>query len=219
MSAKGKQGCEEHFLYGDKHFTLSELLGKSEVLHYLRRNKIEPSYTALRKRLRKGFRNRSINQEIVTEYTRRMEPNPTPKTKPIPAPRTKQQPRVRPIPPPRTPTTKPIPPPRGDKKVSCTHGTIEKINGVTFCILCGLENDYYPYQEHFQDKEPRGLTFRRTSTREKRNPVLPPRTKPIPPPENVNMVTKYEKARIIGVRARQIAEGAQLRCSWRYGQG
>ena len=184
---------------------MSELSGKSEVLDYLRRNKIEPSYTALRKRLRKGLRNGSISQEVVTEYTRR--------TKPIPAPRTKQQPRVRPIPPPRTPRTKPIPPPRRDKKVSCTHGTLEEINGVTFCILCGLENDYCPYQEHPQNKEPRGLTFRRASTREQRKPVLPPRTKPIPPPENVSMVSKYQKARIIGVRARQIADGAQPRCS------
>ena len=57
-------------LYGDKHFTLSELIGKSEVLDYLRRNKIEPSYMALRKRLRTGLCNGSINQEVVTEYMR-----------------------------------------------------------------------------------------------------------------------------------------------------
>ena len=36
MSVKGKQGCKEYFLYGDNHFTLRELLGKSEVLNYLR---------------------------------------------------------------------------------------------------------------------------------------------------------------------------------------
>ena len=97
MSVKGKQRCEEHFLYGDKHFTLSELLRKSKVLDYLRRNKIEPSYTALRKKLRKGLRNGSINQEVVMEYSRRTKPIPAPRTiskvspaqrtKPIPAPR------------------------------------------------------------------------------------------------------------------------------------
>ena len=91
--------------------------------------------------------------------------------------------------------------------MSCTNVTLEEINGVTFCILCGLETDYHSYPEHPQNKEPRGLTFKRASTREQRNPV------PMPPPENVNTVSKYEKARIIGVRARQIADGAQPRCS------
>ena len=111
---------------------------------------------------------------------------------------------------------KPVPPPRplrvspSPKEVTCAHGTLEEIDDVTFCVLCGLETNHRPYKDHPRDKVPRGLTFRKHPLESKMGSVPPPR---VEPPENVNIVWKYEKARVIGVRARQIANGAQPRCS------
>ena len=74
----------------------------------------------------------------------------------------------------------------------------------------------------------------RTRPPPKTRPIPPPKTKPIPPPRTrpvpnaefkttekgwqeryprEDMVSKHEKARIIGARARQIADGAQPKCS------
>ena len=81
---EGDMMPERIFPYGDNHFTLNVLLEKPEVLSYLRRNGVEKSREALRKRLYKGLCNRSINEEVVMEYSRR--------TRPVPAPR-KEKPR------------------------------------------------------------------------------------------------------------------------------
>ena len=61
---------ERIFLYGDGHFTLSELLEKPEVLSYLRRNGVEKDRKALRKKRYKGLCGGSINKGVVTEYSR-----------------------------------------------------------------------------------------------------------------------------------------------------
>ena len=122
------------------------------------------------------------------------------KLRPTPPPRTRK-----PIPPPRTQRAKPVPPPRplrvklSPQETTCDHETLEEIDSVIFCIHCGLETDHQPYWEDPRDKEVRGLTFRKASARE----LLLPLGRKLP--ENTNMVSKYEKARVIGVRARQIA--------------
>ena len=101
--------------------------------------------------------------------------------------------RTKPIPAPRTkspPRTKPIPAPRAKrpprtKPIPIPRTILRKIRPIP---------------------PPR--------TRVK--PIPPPRnprTKPIPPPRTPTLITKYEKAGIIGKRAREIADGAQPRCS------
>ena len=114
---------ERMFLYGDDHFTLSELLEKPEVLSYLRRNGVEKDRKALRKKLYKGLCGGSINKGVVTEYSRRPRPVPAPSTKLVPAPRTRPVPiprksmsKLRPTPPPRKRKEKPVPPPRNRKE-------------------------------------------------------------------------------------------------------
>ena len=123
--------------------------------------------------------------------------------------------KLRPTPPPRTRRAKPVPPPRpsrvrlSPKAMACDHRTLEEINVVIFCIHCGLETNHQPYREEDSrgDKVLRELTFRKASLKEL---ILPSGRKP---PENVNMISKYEKARVIGIRARQIANGVQPKCS------
>ena len=188
------------FLWGGVPFLERNVLERQEILKYLRRNGLEPSHDALRKRLLRGLRNGSVTKESVTEYARDAEPIPTPKpilrvgprtkpippprvrfeipvstTKPIPAPRTKPIPaqgtrpvpiprkimsKLRPIPPPRKRKEKPAPPPRKRKEkpvppprlqkpewLTCDHGTTEEIDGIIFCIRCGLEIDHDPLRE------------------------------------------------------------------------
>ena len=142
----------------------------------------------------------------------RAKPIPTPRTKSIPAPRTRPVPiprkvlrKIRPTPPPRTksipasrtrptppPRAKPISPPRRDKEATCDHGTLEEIDGVIFCVLCGLETDHNPYRQVSSYRETQRFVFEREPFGRWKEPVPPLRTKP---PENVNMVSKYEKAR------------------------
>ena len=114
---------EKYFLYKDNHFTLNGLLEKPDVLSYLRRNSLEKNRDAFRKRLYKGLSNRSINEKVVMEYSRRVRPNPAPGTTPIPAQRIRPVPttrkimsKLRPTPPPRKREEKPVHPPRGEKE-------------------------------------------------------------------------------------------------------
>ena len=80
----------------------------------------------------------------------KLRPTPPPrkkKEKPVPPPRNRKEksipsPRERkgkPVPPSRTKDVKPVPPPK-----ECEHGSTEEIDGVTFCIHCGLEIDHNP---------------------------------------------------------------------------
>ena len=93
--------------------------------------------------------------------------------------------------------------------LTCDHGTAEETYGSIFCIHCGLETDQQPYrkEESRDDRVLRGLTLRKATLKEL---VLPSGRKP---PENVHMISKYEEARVIGVRATQIANGARPKCS------
>ena len=54
--------------------------------------------------------------------------------------------KLRPTPPARKGKEKPVPPPRLQKPkwLTCDHGITEEIDGVTFCIHCGLEIDHNP---------------------------------------------------------------------------
>ena len=107
------------FLYGEEHLSLDEMLGREDILKFLRRGGQDLTISTLRKRLCKGLRNASITKEVVTEYAHRPKPVPAPRAKPIPAPRTRPVPiprkitsKLRPTPPPRTRNVKPVPPPR-----------------------------------------------------------------------------------------------------------
>ena len=143
-----------------------------------------------------------------------VKPIPTPRVKPILVPRTRpvsiprkilskirptrppRTRRARPVPPPRPSRAKPVPPPRplreSLKERTCDHGTTEEIDGSIFCIHCGLKTDHQPYKEESRgDKVLRVLTFRKASLKEL---ILPSGRKP---PENVNKISKYEKARIM----------------------
>ena len=201
---------------------------KESVTEYVRRAEPIPTLKPI---LKVGPRTKPIPPprvrfEIPVSITKptsapRTRPVPIPrkilsKLRPIPPPRTrKPSQKKKPIPPPRTRIAKPVPPSRpsrvrlSPKETTCDHGTLEEINGVIFCIHCGLETDHQPYreEEYRRDKVLRGLTFRKASLKEL---ILPSGRKP---PENVNMISKYEKARVIGIRARQIANGAQPKCS------
>ena len=146
---------ERIFPYRDNHFILNGLLEKPEVLSYLRRNSVEKNRDALRKRLYKGLCNGSINEEVVMEYSRRVRPIPAPRTKPIPTQRTRPVPlprkimsKLRPTPSPRKGKGKPVPPAELQKPkwLTCDHGITKEIDGVTFCIHCGLEIDHNPLQ-------------------------------------------------------------------------
>ena len=71
-----------------------------------------------------------------------------------------------------------------------------------------METDHQPYgeEESRGDKVLRGLTFRKATLKEF---ILPSGREP----QNVNMISKYEKAWVIGVRATQIANGVRPKCS------
>ena len=79
---------------------------------------------------------------ISRKEIRMMKPTPPPqtrRTKPVPPPRTRN---VKPVPPPRTRNVKPVSPSK-----ECEHGTTEDIDGIIFCIRCGLEIDHNPLRE------------------------------------------------------------------------
>ena len=214
---------EKYFLYGDNHFTLNELLGKPEVLSYLRRNSVEKNRDALRKRLYKGLCNRSINEEVVMKYSRRVRPRvkPAQRTRPVPILR-KIMSKLRPTPPPRKRKEKPVPPPRGEKEKpippprsqgplqrvkpvppprirpstrECDHGTTEEIDGVTFCIHCGLEIDYNSLQRRLLREDRVFCASRR------KDPIFKRRTEPKKPkkeyipvsPSEVPLLVREEK--------------------------
>ena len=150
-----------------------------------------------------------------------VKPIPAPRTRPVPMPRkilSKLRPtppprkrKEKPVPPPRKRKGKPVPPPRFQKPgwLTCGHETTGEIDGSIFCIHCGLETDHQPYRGKAsgEDNVLRGLTLRKATLKEF---ILPSGRKP---PENVHMISKYEKARVIGVRATQIANGARPKCS------
>ena len=218
---EGDMMPERIFPYGDNHFTLNELLEKPEVLSYSRRNGVEKDRKALRKKLYKGLCGGSINEEAVTEYSQRPRPVPAPRTKLIPAPRTRPVPiprkimsKLRPTPPPRKRKEKPVPPPRtrNVKPVpprrtrnvrpvpppkECEHGTTEEIDGIIFCILCGLEIDHNPLREGLV-RERECQAFHVPS---RKNPIFKRRTGPKKPkkeyipvsPSEVSLLVKKEK--------------------------
>ena len=201
---------------------------KEIVMEYARRAEPIPTPKPI---LRVGSKTKPIPPprvgfEILVSTTK---PTPAPRTKPIPTQETRPVPiprkimsKLNPTPPPRRRREKPVPPPRKRKEkpappsrlqkprwLTCDHGTAEETDGSIFCIHCGLEIDQQPYrkEESRDDRVLRGLTLRKATLKEL---VLPSGRIP---PENVHMISKYEKARVIGVRATQIANGARPKCS------
>ena len=159
------------------------------------------------------------------EYSRRVIPVPAPRTKLIPAQRTRSVPiprkimsklrptppprkrkekpvppsrtrNVKPVPPPRTINVKPVLPPRVHPSTrECDHGTTEEIDGVTFCIHCGLEIDYNPLQRSLLREDRVFCTSRR------KDPIFKRRAGPKKPkkeyipvsPSEVPLLVRKEK--------------------------
>ena len=207
MNTKRKQGVREFFQYGNYLLSLRDLLMKPEIVGYLTRDGSTPSQRTLCGRLRRGLRDGSINEQVVlewsTETASKAKPIPAPRVKPTPAPRTRPVPiprkilgklrptppprtqRAKPVPSPRTQRVEPIPPPRpSTKEATCDHGTLEEIDGVTFCVLCGLETDRSSYRWGSSYREvPRRFVFRREEPVFKRRPGEQKKYIPISPSE------------------------------------
>ena len=118
-------------------------------------------------RERNLFRYREQDLFPYQEKLSKLKPTPPPrkrKEKLVPPQRTRN---VKPVPMPRTRNVKPVPPPN-----ECEHGTTEEIDGVTFCIHCGLEIDYNPLQRRFLREDRVFCTSRR------KDPIFKKRTKP-----------------------------------------